>query len=590
MGVEGPAECKRIVVPVAIVGAGPYGLSLAANLSAAHTGFRIFGTPMAFWSAIATAGQERYLKSFCFGTNIDVSEPGYGFSEWSRARGLEWFEPCSIQQFVDYGLWVQKRCVPSLEQQNVAAIRREGSNFHLTLQDGETLLARRVVLATGLSGFDYLPKPFAALPSALCTHTVKVTGYTGFAGQSVAVIGSGQSALEAAALLAEAGANPTLIVRDDEISWMTALPRERSLWRRIRSPLSGLAAGPRAWFLTNVPGAVHCLPDRLRTRIVAKQLPPEGAWWLRDRVEGKVETLTATSVADAREDAGACVLSLSANGHRLDAPFRPRHRRNRVQGRCRPAGASRSRSSASDSAHHGIASAQSLFRDHCRATARHRPCICLEFRAAVPLCRWCAVHGSNPDPPFRGASLMKPILFFFPGAGPPGDVAETLGRLFPEVEVVGIAYPEWRNLTDPERAMDHLLHGVERQVRAKAGNRPVLIVGYSLGRRSAGALPTVSSGRGGVSRFLVRSTGGLSPRTNPKDNGCGRLFATSRAIFCAATSVPRARSSARASTGSCSARPATTCRRWRAAGRDAAVCRGFCPAIRFSKPSSTCAC
>jgi hypothetical protein len=303
------------------VGAGPYGLSLAANLSAANIGFRIFGTPMAFWSAIATAGQERYLKSFCFGTNIDVPEPGYGFSEWSEARGLESFEPCSIRQFVDYGLWVQQRCVTSLERQNVVAIRREGSAFHLTLADGETLLARRVVLATGLSGFHYLPQPFAALPSALCTHTVNVTGFTGFAGQSVAVIGGGQSALEAAALLREAGANPTLIVREDEISWMTALPRRRSLWRRVRSPLSGLASGPKAWFLTNVPGAVHYLPNSLRTLIVAKLLPPEGAWWLRDRVDGKAETLTATSVADAREDAGACVLTLSANGNRLERRF-----------------------------------------------------------------------------------------------------------------------------------------------------------------------------------------------------------------------------------------------------------------------------
>jgi FAD-dependent urate hydroxylase len=64
------------IVPVAIVGAGPYGLSLAANLSASNIGFRIFGTPMAFWSTIAKAGQERYLKSFCFGTNIDVPGPG----------------------------------------------------------------------------------------------------------------------------------------------------------------------------------------------------------------------------------------------------------------------------------------------------------------------------------------------------------------------------------------------------------------------------------------------------------------------------------------------------------------------------------
>jgi hypothetical protein len=309
------------IVPVAIVGAGPYGLSLAANLSASNIGFRIFGTPMAFWSAIATAGHGRYLKSFCFGTNIDVPKAGYGFSEWSEARGLESFEPCSIQQFVDYGLWVQQRCVTSLERKNVVAIRQEASAFHLTLADGETLLAGRVVLATGLSGFDHLPRPFADLPSALCTHTVNVSGFTGFAGQSVAVIGGGQSALEAAALLCEAGATPTLIVREDEVSWMTALSRQRSLWRRIRSPVSGLASGPKAWLLTKVPGAVHYLPNRLRTLIVAKHLPPEGAWWLRDRVDGKAETLTATSVADAREDAGACVLTLSANGNRLQRRF-----------------------------------------------------------------------------------------------------------------------------------------------------------------------------------------------------------------------------------------------------------------------------
>ena len=185
---------------------------------------------------------------------------------------------------------------------------------------------------------------------------------------------------------------------------------------------------------------------------------------------------------------------------------------------------------------------------------------------------------------------MKPILFFFPGAGPQGAVAATIGRLFPEVEVVGITYPEWQNLTDPERAMDHVLEGVERQVRAKASSGPVLILGYSLGDRSAGALPMVSGGRAERSRFSVRSTGGLSPLTNPMDYGCAGPFATSRAISCAAISVPWERSSAHASAGYCSARPAVIFRKWRAAGQGAAVCHGSCPAIRFSKPSSTCAC
>ena len=63
---------------------------------------------------------------------------------------------------------------------------------------------------------------------------------------------------------------------------------------------------------------------------------------------------------------------------------------------------------------------------------------------------------------------MKPLLLFFPGAGPSGRVAESLGRLFPETEVVGIAYPDWRDLTDQEQAMDHVLQRVECQVGARA--------------------------------------------------------------------------------------------------------------------------
>ena len=90
---------------------------------------------------------------------------------------------------------------------------------------------------------------------------------------------------------------------------------------------------------------------------------------------------------------------------------------------------------------------------------------------------------------------MKPILLFFPGAGPLGPVAERLGGLFPEVEVVGITYPQWRDLTDPAQAMDHVLADVERQVRARANSGPVLILGYSLGADRLGLCPRFPAGR-----------------------------------------------------------------------------------------------
>ena len=306
----------RDIVPVAIVGAGPYGLSLAAHLAARGVGFRIFGTPMAFWAAIARGGEGRFLKSTSIKTSIFTPEPGFGFPEWSRERGLEDFEPCSMRQFTDYGLWVQQQRIPNLEQQDVASIRKEGATFHLTLADGEELTAQRVVIATGLARCEHLPEPYAALPREICTHTTHVDRFDRFAGRKVAVVGAGQSALEAAALLAEYGATPTLVAREASIRWMTRTPLQRPLWKRLRSPISGLGSGPRAWFLTNVPGAVHHLPDGTRTRFVDKHLPAEGAWWLRDRVEGLVETLSQTLVSTAREEAGGVVLGLSGtSGH-----------------------------------------------------------------------------------------------------------------------------------------------------------------------------------------------------------------------------------------------------------------------------------
>ena len=77
--------------------------------------------------------------------------------------------------------------------------------------------------------------------------------------------------------------------------------------------------------------------------------------------------------------------------------------------------------------------------------------------------------------------MTKPLLLFFPGAGPPGEVAATLGQLLPEVEVAGMTYPGWPDLTDPCTAMDRILQRIAAQTEAIPDERRLLIVGYSLG-------------------------------------------------------------------------------------------------------------
>jgi FAD-dependent urate hydroxylase len=297
-------------VPVAIVGAGPYGLSLAAHLAARKVDHRIFGHPMLFWSQIARAGADRYLKSYCFGTSISTPARGFSFADYSIPRGLETFEPCSIGDFAAYGLWFQQKIIPWVEPVDIQSVSSNGSGFAVTLGNGESFVAANVVIATGLSDFASVPTILASLASAFVAHTSAVAEFTSFRGKSVAVVGSGQSALEAAALLHEAGARPQLLVRDDRIRWMRRVSRDRRLWRRLRSPISDLGAGPKAWLLTHFAWAPHRMPAHWRTRFVKRHLPPEGAWWLRERVEGRVPVHLTTAILEARETAGTVELRL----------------------------------------------------------------------------------------------------------------------------------------------------------------------------------------------------------------------------------------------------------------------------------------
>ena len=297
--------------PVAIIGAGPYGLSVAAHLSARNVEHRIFGRPMQFWKQIAKAADERYLKSYCFGTNLSSPKPGFCFADYSRPRGLETFEPCSMGQFADYGQWFQQNNVPWVEPLDVTHVERQDDGFEITLEDEERFSAEQVVVASGLSCFAYVPAAIADLPSGLSTHTSNIDTFSSFKGRSVAILGAGQSSLEAGALVREAGGEPQILVREDALIWHHRVSRSRSLWKRVRSPIAGLGTGPRAWALTNFPGAIHYAPDVWRTRFVKKHLPAEGAWWLRERVENKVPVHLNTAVVGAREEKGRVVLQLS---------------------------------------------------------------------------------------------------------------------------------------------------------------------------------------------------------------------------------------------------------------------------------------
>ena len=285
------------IIDVAIVGAGPYGLSLATHLKAEGVPFRIFGRPMQFWCDLP-AGM--FLKSLAFATNVYTPDGRLGFVDYSRERGLETVEPCAMADFARYGVWAQRWLVPEVEEVDVVHLSRSGATFELVLSDGRMALARRVVLAVGLTQFARMPDELSKLPRELASHTSHHRDYVAYAGKSVCVIGSGQSAFEAARLLFEAGARPQMVVREPQISFSDKMPRHRSWWQQVRRPQSGLGPGLKNWALEKFPRALHFVPDRLRVPFVKSHLGPQGAWWLRDRIVGQVPVMTSTVVGGGK--------------------------------------------------------------------------------------------------------------------------------------------------------------------------------------------------------------------------------------------------------------------------------------------------
>ena len=300
-------------VEIAIVGAGPYGLSLASHFKARNLSFRIFGEPMRFWRDMPRG---LFLKSFGFATTI-ANPDGLTYDGFCRERGLEGREPCSVESFTEYGLWLQKRLVPEVEDKEVVSVERRNGGFVLTLAGDEQVEAQRVVVAVGLRYFRRIPAALANLPPDLLTHTSQRSDYRELRGKDVCVIGAGQSALEAATLLHEAGARPLLLVRR-EVLFHGMTPEQRPLLQRLRNPVTVLGAGRMNWVLQHFPWLPHWLPRRKLVPFVRSYLGPAGSWWLRDRFEGKVPVRPHSEVVSARAEGGGVVLRVRQDGAEQD--------------------------------------------------------------------------------------------------------------------------------------------------------------------------------------------------------------------------------------------------------------------------------
>lgn len=276
------------VLPVAVIGAGPYGLSVAAHLRARRIPFRIFGDPMESWRDSMPRGM--LLKSEGFASSLYDPAGECTLERYCREQSLPYQavgDPVPLERFVAYGVEFQRRCVPELERHKVHALRRDPRGFSLTTDAGETLVAKRVVVATGITHFGYIPRELAACPPELLSHSSAHSDLSGFRGRRVAVLGAGSSAVDIAGLLHEAGADVQLVARRHAIAFHEPTVEPRPLLQRILAPRSGLGLGWRSRLCTDAPLVFHAMPESLRLRVVRRHLGPAPGWFMKERVVGR---------------------------------------------------------------------------------------------------------------------------------------------------------------------------------------------------------------------------------------------------------------------------------------------------------------
>jgi thioredoxin reductase len=303
------------MLEIVIIGAGPYGLSLGAHLRRLGVPYRIFGRPMDSWLAHMPKGM--MLKSDGFASNIYDPDGSFTLEKFCAQRGIEYSNmglPVRLDTFSAYGMAFRERMVPELEDKLVRGLEKSPDGFVLQLEDGEIVKARRVVLAVGITHFEYIPASLADLPPEFLTHSYRHSDLESFKGRNVVVIGGGSSATDFAGLVHEAGAQVQLVARTASLKFhgKPEIGKPRSRWQQIRHPQSGLGPGLRSSFFSNAPAAFHRLPESLRLKIVRSHLGPSGGWFTKDKVIGRIPLLLGYSLERAEVRNGCVHLHVRA--------------------------------------------------------------------------------------------------------------------------------------------------------------------------------------------------------------------------------------------------------------------------------------
>jgi hypothetical protein len=267
-----------------------------------------FGEPMSFWQRNMPVGM--LLRSGWAASHIPDPNGSLTLEAYRTASRNHFSTPVPLDRFVDYGLWYQRQTAPDLDRRKIVRVEVDTNGFRLTFEVGEAVLARRVVVAAGIGSFAWRPAQFAHLPNSLASHTSEHRDFQRFLGKKVLVIGSGQSALESAALLYESGAEVEVVARARQINWLGGLV-SRTIQQGLGSKVSKLLYAPTDVGPAGIsqivarPDLVRRFPRPAQDWLRKRSIRPAGARWLVRRLQNVPIKL------------GRSVMSASAVGERV---------------------------------------------------------------------------------------------------------------------------------------------------------------------------------------------------------------------------------------------------------------------------------
>ena len=269
---------------VVVIGAGPHGLAATAHLKRGGAEVLTFGEPMDFWR---TMPKGMLLRSNWTATSIAECVGPWSLTSYCESTGTDIQRPVPLENFIDYGLWVHAAVAPDVDRRRVVMVNQDQvpGGFAITLADGDRVAANTVVVAGGIAPFVNRPEVAAHLPRELASHTSDHQDLSRFSGKQVLVVGRGQSALECAALMCEAGAFVEVFTRARKINWLHGAKYHQKLGRFEPWAYAPTDVGPMGISrIVAAPDLFRRLPRSIQDPMAYRAIRPAGADWLRRRL------------------------------------------------------------------------------------------------------------------------------------------------------------------------------------------------------------------------------------------------------------------------------------------------------------------